>query len=165
MKKILCFLAVISALSKLGASEFDMIPDLSFKTISYNDSEYKMVIVLRREILQKPEEFICQKEEINHIHIVGYLNGELCASAALVPENDFVKMQRVVVKTEVQRQGIGSSLLKYCEEYAKSHSFTTIYCYSRIETIPFYLKNNYKVSGEVTYKNNIPHQKMTKLVH
>lgn len=164
MKKILYYLIVVCALSRLDGNEFDMKSDLSFKTIPYDSFEYKMAIVLRKEILQKPEECVCQKEEVNFIHIAGYLKEELCASAVLVPENDFIKMQRVVVKTEVQRQGIGSSLLKYCEEYAKDHLFRIIYCYSRIETIPFYIKNDYQISGEVTYKNNIPHQKMTKLV-
>lgn len=164
MKKIIYYLIILCSLSRLDGNECDMTSNLLFKTIPYDSVDYKMAVVLRKEILQKPEEFVCQKEEVNFIHIAGYLKDELCASALLVPENEFVKMQRVVVKTEVQRQGIGSLLLKYCEEYAKDHFFKIIYCYSRLETIPFYLKNDYQISGEVTYKNSIPHQKMTKLV-
>jgi len=151
-------------LSVVKGDEFDITSNLSFKIIPYDSSDYKIAIMLRKEILRKPEEFVCQKEEINYIHVAGYLNGELCASAVLVPENDLVKMQRVVVKTALQCRGIGSSLLKYCEEYAKEHSFTEIYCYSRLETIPFYLKNCYQISGGTTYKNNIPHQKMIKSI-
>jgi len=137
-----------------------------FKIIAYDSAEYKNAIILRSEIFKKPMELIFQKEEeINHIHIVGYLDGELCASAALVPENDTLKMQRVVVKTNIQRQGIGTSLLEYCEEYANNHSFKLIYCYSRIEVIPFYLKNAYQIHGEITYKHDIPHQKMQKYIN
>lgn len=164
MKKILRHLIVVCTLSGLEGNESAMRSDLLFKTIPYDGPEYKIAVILRKAILQKPEEFVCQKEEINHIHIAGYLDGDLCASAVLIPENDFIKMQRVVVKTELQRRGIGSSLLKYCEEYAKGYSFREIYCYSRLETISFYLKNGYQISGEITYKNNIHHQKMIKIV-
>ncbi len=99
--------------------------DLLFKTIPYESSEYRTALELRKEIMQKPDDFVCQKEEIHYVHIAGYLDRELCASAVLVPENGLVKMQRVVVKTPLQHQGIGSSLLKYCEEYAKDHLFKT----------------------------------------
>ncbi len=163
MKKIIWCLVVMWALSGLEGGVCDM-SGLLFTTIPYGGQEYAAVVALRKEILQKPDEFISQKEEVDYIHIAGYLHEELCASALLVPEIESVKMQRVVVSAAMQRQGIGSALLRYCEQYAREHCFKVIYCYSRLETIGFYEINGYKISGNITYKNNIPHQKMTKEV-
>jgi len=135
----------------------------TFKTIAYGSTEYEKALILRCEILQKSMD--CQKEEeINLIHVAGFIEKDVCASAALVPEVDALRMQRVVVRKSLQRQGIGTSLLLHCESYAKNHSFNLIYCFSRIEVIPFYLKNGYIICGSITYKDNKPYQKMQKLI-
>lgn len=136
--------------------------------IAYNSDDYKQALSLREQILKKPLGLVFSEElaeEKDYIHIAGYLEKELCTTAVLVPEVRIAKMQRVVVKEKLQRQGIGSALVAFCEEYAKNNSFKLIYCYSRIEVILFYMKNGFQICGEITFKNNTPYQKMQKFIN
>lgn len=59
-----------------------------------------------------------------------FKEGELIYTAALVPEMKRCKMQRVVVKTVLQNQGIGSKMLVFCEAYANENGFKLMYCHA-----------------------------------
>lgn len=143
---------------------------VSFKLISYDSVEYVQAVALREEILRKPLGLSFTQAELeqekNHIHVAGFLDGILCATAALVPERQRLKMQRVVVRSDLQGKGIGSSMMAYCEDYAHNHDYTLIYLHARAgegrSAVSFYLKNNYLCEGIPFDEDGIPHQKMTK---
>lgn len=59
----------------------------------------------------------------DHVHIAGFLDQELCATAVLVSKGDVIKMQRVAIKGCFQNKGIGSALIVFCDNYAKKHGF------------------------------------------
>lgn len=139
-----------------------------FKLVDYASEDYKKAVSLREKILRKPLGLFFTKEELEqekeYIHIAGFLGQEMCATAMLVPEGDKIKMQRVASKSQFQGKGVGSALLHFCEEYAKKHGFQSIYCHARDTAIPFYLKNQYELEGELFNENSIPHCKMKKLI-
>jgi predicted GNAT family N-acyltransferase len=142
-----------------------MIP-INFKIIGHGSPEYKDAVALREEVLRKPLglSFTCDEleKEKAHVHIGGFGGSDLCATAVLVPEGNVLKMQRVAVREDLQNKGIASSMMKFCEEYARTHGFKEIYCYARHKAVPFYLKNNYLPEGEYFNEDTIPHLKMRK---
>lgn len=146
---------------KLGHQE-----DLVFKILRYGSDEYQQALLLREEVLRKPFGLAVLPEEIaaekNHIHIAGYLNNELSATAGLVPEGNVIKMQRVAIKENLQGRGIGSALMAFCEAYAKRHHFEALYCYARETAVSFYLKHHYAIESLSFNEDGIPHQKMKK---
>jgi dihydrofolate reductase/predicted GNAT family N-acyltransferase len=141
---------------------------IHFKIIDYGSDDYKKAVALREEILRKPLGLFFTKEELEmekkHVHIAGFLGQEMCATAVLVPDGDEMKMQRVALKASFQGKGIGSSLMRFCEEYAIKHGFKSIYCHARGTAVQFYQKNQYALEGEPFDEDGIPHRKMRKTI-
>lgn len=141
---------------------------INFKIIVHGSDEYRKAVKLREEILRKPLGLSFLPEELelekNQIHIAGFLEGELCATAVLVPKGDEVKMQRVAIEIHLQNKGVGTALMSFCEDCAKGRGFKSIYCHARETAISFYLKNNYTLEGEPFEEQRIPHHKMRKIL-
>jgi ribosomal protein S18 acetylase RimI-like enzyme len=141
---------------------------ITFKIIEHGSTEYQNALSLREDILRKPLGLSYTLEEREgdkeHIHIVGFLDGEVCVTAVLVPEEDRLKMRQVAVKEDYQGKGFASAMLEFCEEYAHSNGFEEIYCHARETAIPFYLKNHYLAEGEPFIETTIPHLKMRKVL-
>ena len=142
--------------------------NIHFKLVNYGSEDYKKGVALREEILRKPLGLFFTKEELEqekeHVHIAGFLGQEMCATAVLVPDGEEIKMDRVALKVQFQGKGIGSALMRFCEEYAKKHGFKSIYCHARGTAVHFYLKNLYELEGEPFDEDGIPHRKMRKLI-
>jgi predicted GNAT family N-acyltransferase len=141
---------------------------ITFKIITHGSHEYKKCISLREDILRKPLglAFTCEEleKEKAHVHIGGFVEDELCATAMLVPEGQRLKMQRVAVKEDHQGKGIASAMMKFCENYALEKGFKEIYCHARETAVPFYKKNKYVPEGEPFMEATIPHLKMRKVI-
>lgn len=141
---------------------------IHFKIVDYGSGEYKKAVALREEILRKPLGLFFTKEELeiekDHVHIAGFLGQEMCATVVLVPDGDEMKMQRVALKASFQGKGIGSALMRFCEEYAVKHGFKSIYCHARGTAIQFYQRNLYTHEGEPFDEDGIPHRKMRKTI-
>ncbi len=142
--------------------------NIHFKLVDYGSEDYKKAVALREEILRKPLGLLFTKEELEqekeHIHIAGFLGQEMCATAVLVPDGNEMKIQRVALKAQFQGKGIGSALMRFCEECAKKHGFKSIYCHARDTVVQFYLKNQYELEGKPFDEDGISHCKMRKMI-
>jgi len=140
----------------------------TFKIIPHGSHEYKKCIALREDILRKPLglAFTCEEleKEKDHVHIGGFVDDDLCATAMLVLEGHQLKMQRVAVREDLQGQGIASAMMQFCEAYALEEGFKEIYCHARETVVPFYKKNHYFSEGEPFIETTIPHRKMRKVI-
>ncbi len=129
-------------------------------------NEWQRAVRLREDILRKPlgSQFSEKElqEEKGYLQVIGLLNDELVATAALVAEKDVVKMQRVVVDAIHRNGNIGSKMMKYCEDVSLERGFSTIYCHARDSAVRFYIKNGYSAEGEYFDEDEIPHLKMIK---
>lgn len=137
-----------------------------FKVINYGSREYQIAVALREKILRKTLGLSFTARELSrekkHIHVAGFKNKDIIATAVLVPEGKICKMQRVAVKKNYQRTGIGTQLNAFCEAYARAHGFRSIYCHARKSAIPFYQKNKYFIEGRFFNEDTLPHIKMRK---
>lgn len=141
-------------------------PSVTFKVIEHGSPEYKSALHLSEEILRKPLGLTFSQEELekekDYVQIVGFRGDELIATVALVPEGEILRMRRVVVRDDLQNQGIASAMMKFCEEYALANGFKEIYCHARQTAVPFYKKNDYLSEGDSFLEQTIPHRKMWK---
>lgn len=142
--------------------------EITFKIIEHGSSEHQKALSLREDILRKPLGLSLTSEEREgdkeHIHIVGFLDGDVCATVVLIPEGDRLKMRQVAVKEDFQGKGFASAMLKFCEDYALRKGFNEMYCHARETATPFYLKNDYLAEGEPFIETTIPHLKMRKVI-
>lgn len=141
---------------------------VAFKLVEHGSEEWKSAVRLRENILRKPlgSYFTAEEleEEKNHIQIVGVLDNEIVATTVLVPENQSMKMQRVVVKDELRSSGIGSDMMLFCERISSERGKYHIFCHARDTAVNFYLNNDYTIEGEYFPEDGIPHVKMVKVI-
>ncbi|MBY0500416.1 MAG: GNAT family N-acetyltransferase [Alphaproteobacteria bacterium] len=141
---------------------------IQFKIIKHDSPEYMAGIRLSEDILRKPLGLSFSQEELekekHYIQIAGFIEDRVVATAVLIPEGEVLKMRRVVVKEDLQQQGIASALVRFCETYALKNGFKEIYCHARSTAVPFYMKNYYGIEGEYFNENTIPHIKMRKFL-
>jgi GNAT superfamily N-acetyltransferase len=140
---------------------------ITFKIITHGSHEYKKCVDLREGILRKPLglAFTCDEleKEKAHIHIGGFMGDILCATAMLVPQGTLLKMRGVVVREDLQGQGIASAMMKFCEDYALENGFHEIYCHARETAVLFYRKNHYLPEGEPFMETTIIFRKESPL--
>lgn len=139
---------------------------LSLKLVQYGSPEYQASLALREGVrpsgvVAKHED--CSNEE-NCIHFGVFDGNELIATALLVPQISFGKMQRVGVIRERQNQGIGSLLLDFVEKEAMHRGIATIYCHAHEQAVPFYAKHGYESDGPYFFEHGIKHVKMHKFL-
>lgn len=139
---------------------------MNFKEIPYNSQDWKNAVRLREKVLREPlgSKFTDKEleEERNHIQIAGFLDGELVATAVLVPEGEKMKMQRVAVVENLRSKNIGSKMMSFCEKLAVDRNYKLIYCHARDSAVNFYSKNHYEKEGDYFDEDGIPHLKMKK---
>jgi len=142
--------------------------NVTFKIIAHNSSDYREAVSLREDILRKPLGLSFSAEELekekDHVHIAGFIDNSVVATVVLVPEKESLKMQRVAVRTDFQKRGIASAMMKFCEDYARQEGFKEIYCHARDAAVSFYLKNQYVPEGDMFLETTISHLKMRKSI-
>lgn len=140
--------------------------NITYKVISHDSLEYKKAIDLREAVLRIPLGMRYAPNDLigeeHYIHIAGFVEDEIVASAMLVPEGSKCKMKQVAVSSKLQGKGIGSNLVKFSEEIAIIKGFNQMYCHARDHAVPFYRKNKFTAVGDYFTEINIPHVKMVK---
>ncbi len=139
---------------------------ISFQIVEFGSDAFFKMMDLREEVLYKPiglsRSIDDLEKEKNYINIAGFYDEILCATSSLVITGSEIKMQRVAIAEKYQGKGIGSAMLKFCEQYAKNHNIEYIYCHARSVAYAFYLKNGYSIVGEEFQEAGIPHSVMRK---
>lgn len=147
--------------------------NLTFKIVKPETCDYEKSVALAEEILREPLGLkFSQKEleeEKENIRIAGFFDNQLCVTAMLTDDGDGkFFMQRVAVKQELQGKGIGSELLKFCEEFLREKDAQVIYCHARDSfgrsAVNFYQKNEYFCADEQIIEDGIPHRMMWKIL-
>ncbi|MER2063196.1 MAG: GNAT family N-acetyltransferase [Alkalibacterium sp.] len=129
----------------------------------YNDS-----VAIRSEVFIE-EQNVDPSLEIDELedqtlHIVGYNHDKAICTARLLKKDDgSVKVQRVAVRADSRKRGIGKLLLRFIEDTAKHQlNGTRLVLDSQDHAISFYEKEGYAVQGEGFLDAGIPHHFMQK---
>ncbi len=140
---------------------------MGLKQIDYGSVEYDLMVELRKQILRTPlglsfteEELSTEKDEIL---IASFDEDEIIGCCVLSPCNDKkIRLRQMAVKDEVQRKGIGASIVSFAESIARDKGYDIIIMHARDTAIGFYEKFGYKITGDVFFEVNLPHHLMEK---
>ena len=73
-----------------------------------------------------------------------------------------LQLRQMAVKDNLQRKGIGASIVSFAENIAKDKGYRRIIMHARDTAIGFYEKFGYKVKGDEFTEVNLPHHVMEK---
>jgi predicted GNAT family N-acyltransferase len=143
--------------------------EIEFKEVAFGTAEYDATVSLRDVILRTPLGLTFDPEamaaEVNDYHLAAVRDGELIACLVLTPQGDGdIKMRQVAVAERAQRTGIGTTLVKFSEEFALRHGYRRMTMHARDTAVPFYTRLGYEVYDEPFTEVTIPHRKMRKVL-
>jgi predicted GNAT family N-acyltransferase len=140
---------------------------LCCRVIQHGSPEYQACVALRNAVLRKPIGLLLTEEQIrsehSDHHLACFRDGRLLACLILTPEADSkVRMRQVAVALDCQRQGVGTTLVRYSERYAAEYGYRELYAHAREAAVPFYTRLGYEVAGDAFVEVGIPHFEVRK---
>ena len=143
---------------------------MNLRITPYKSPDYEATVLLRFDILRKPLGLTFSAsalaKEISDYHLSLWEGDELLACLVMTPiSTKEVKMRQFAVREDMQRQGIGKTLLKEAEQWAVLEGYENIVLNAREIAIAFYLKNKYQTEGDWFEEVSIPHKKMRKKLY
>jgi len=131
-------------------------------------SEFEDYFELRWRILRKPwnqpQGSEQDDDEDNAYHLMATENNKVIGVARLqFTHNNSAQLRYMAVDKNHQNKGIGRSIVKHMEAYAKQHEANELFLHARDNALVFYKKLDYELT-EKSYLlfNSIQHYKMRK---
>lgn len=105
--------------------------------------------------------------EESSFHIAAYDGSKVIGVGRMHIETDQnARVRYMAVHNDYQKQGIGSTILKKLEQFAKKNEAQTCWLYARENAISFYLNNGYKIKGNsISELIGLKHERMEKLLN
>jgi GNAT superfamily N-acetyltransferase len=140
---------------------------VEIRIFKQSDPDYLLSLILRYKILRIPLGLTFSSADLakdrDDIHIGAFDEDVLLASLILTDVGDgTIKMRQVAVDDIYQGKGLGKSLVKYADDYARDKGYKLIHCHARDTAKAFYLKQGYKVVGDEFTEVGIRHYYMEK---
>ena len=140
---------------------------MGLKQIDHGSKEYKQAVLLRYAILRQPLGLNFTDEELakekDNIHIAAFEDDDLLGYCMLTKVNPHtLQLRQMAVKNNLQRKGIGASIMTFAENISRDNGYHAIMMHARDTAIGFYEKFGYKVKGEPFIEINLPHHLMEK---
>ncbi|SBV94860.1 GNAT family N-acetyltransferase [uncultured Dysgonomonas sp.] len=139
--------------------------------IKYESADYREMLTLRTKILREPLGLIFTEGDILKDRddiLLGLVLSEtqkMVACCILTRIDDkVVKMRQMAVDTDVQKSGLGTSMLSFAEYVAEREGFEKIVLHARKVAVDFYRKYDYKIIGDEFTEVGIPHFEMEKQI-
>jgi predicted GNAT family N-acyltransferase len=140
---------------------------MALKIIEHGSNEYRSMISLRMQILRTPLGLSFTEEELERekedILLCAFEDDVIVACCILTKVNQTTcQLRQMAVTAQMQKNGLGKSLLDFAEKVAYDHGFRTIMMHARTTAIGFYEKLGYEIVGEEFEEVTIPHVEMKK---
>jgi ribosomal protein S18 acetylase RimI-like enzyme len=140
---------------------------LVIREVVHGSAAYRATVELRLSMLRAPlglhfsaEELAAEKE--SH-HLACYCGARLVGCLVLRPLGDSAaQMRQVAVVADLQGQGIGTALVRQCEELADKMGYRSIILHARDTAVAFYERLGYEKAGDRFLEVTIPHWAMEK---
>ena len=104
--------------------------------------------------LRKPLNLEWSKEDLlnenKQIHFALKNQSEIVGSFCLKKINcSTIRLRQMAIEKKFQKQGYGSSILKFTEKFAIKNNYKKIIIIARLSELDFYKKNLFKTSGKI----------------
>ena len=127
---------------------------MQIKEINYHSEEYQRLLNFRFNNLRKPlnlnwsEEDLLNENRQNHFALKN--QSEIVGSFCLKKiDCSTIRLRQMAIEKKWQRQGYGSSILKFTEKFAIKNNYKKIIIIARLSALDFYKKNFFKTSGNI----------------
>ena len=127
---------------------------MQIKEINYHSEEYQRLLNFRFNNLRKPLNLNWSKEDLlnenqqNHFALKN--QSEIVGSFCLKKiDCSTIRLRQMAIEKKWQRQGYGSSILKFTEKFAIKNNYKKIIIIARLSALDFYKKNFFKTSGNI----------------
>jgi len=134
--------------------------------LATTQAEFFALVQLRKDVFVNEQSvdvnLEMDKEDLTAWHFIAVENGEVIATCRLVVHHRQGKLGRFAVAAPYRHRAIGSQLINFVEEQAKSSGLTEIILGAQTHAIDFYLANGYSVCSDVFDDAGIPHKMMNK---
>jgi GNAT superfamily N-acetyltransferase len=133
----------------------------------YGGPQYEGARELRERVLRLPLGIPLRAEDVDddaNQHTLVALTGADVAACLMLKRIDAktMKLRQMAVDPRFQRTGLGSALVRFAEDWARSEGIETIALNARAEVAPFYASLGYRVEGAPFTEVGIVHRKMRK---
>ena len=127
---------------------------MQIKEINYHTEEYQRLLDFRFNNLRKPLNLEWSKEDLlnenKQIHFALKNQSEIIGSFCLKKINcSTIRLRQMAIEKKFQKQGYGSSILKFTEKFAIKNNYKKIIIIARLSALDFYKKNFFKTSGNI----------------
>ena len=127
---------------------------MQIKEINYHSEEYQRLLNFRFNNLRKPLNLEWSKEDLlnenKQIHFALKNQSEIVGSFCLKKINcSTIRLRQMAIEKKFQKQGYGSSILKFTEKFAIKNNYKKIIIIARLSALDFYKKNLFKTSGKI----------------
>ncbi len=117
--------------------------------------------------LRKPLNLEWSKEDLlnenKQIHFALKNQSEIIGSFCLKKINcSTIRLRQMAIEKKFQKQGYGSSILKFTEKFAIKNNYKKIIIIARLSVLDFYKKNFFKTSGNIFIDVTVKSIKMYK---
>ena len=127
---------------------------MQIEEINYYSEEYLKLLNFRFLNLRKPLNLEWSKEDLlnenqqNHFALKNQSNiiGSFCLKKI---DSSTIRLRQMAIEKKYQKQGYGSSILKFTEKFAIRNNYTKIIIIARLSAIDFYKKKFFKTSGNI----------------
>ena len=142
---------------------------MGLKLIEHGSKEYKQMIDLRYAILRQPLGLNFSEDELlkekDNILIAAFDEEKILGCCMLVKQDrNTLQLRQMAVNNNLQRKGIGASIMSFAESISKDKGYNKIVMNARNNAIGFYEKFGYKVKSGEFIQYNTPHHVMEKIL-
>ena len=140
---------------------------MPLKIIDHDSKEYRQMIELRDEILRRPlglyfdpEELTREKDDV----LIGAFEDDKLIGCCLLTrtDTDSCRLRQMAVSSNLQKKGIGATLIHFAENVARDKGYQTMVMHARKSAVGFYQKFGYTISGNEFYEVTVAHYVMEK---
>jgi len=128
--------------------------EMIFRIVPFRHSDhYQDLLKLRTKVLRdrllpyKEQELQSEKDDL-HIGLYRLDKSEAIGCCLIRRVGEWCQMRQVAIDPSEQGKGLGSLLIYYFEDYARSIGITHLFIEARESAVPFYLRNGYSVLPE-----------------
>lgn len=145
-----------------------MSDEIITRVINTTDAIYYQVYELREAILRRPIGLSLADEDLSDdvkdVIIIAERNKEVLGCIMLKQTDDdrTIKFRQMAVKQNMQKHGIGKTIVKAAEAYAWQRGYDKIVLHARTTAEDFYKKFAYTTTSQVFTEVGIPHVMMEK---
>ena len=140
---------------------------MQIKEINYYSEEYQKLLNFRFQNLRKPLNLEWSKNDLinedqqNHFALKNRnkIVGSFCLKKI---DCSTIRLRQMAIKKNLQKQGYGSSILKFTEKFAVENNYKKIIIIARLSAMDFYKKNFFKTSGNIFIDVTVKSIKMYK---